>query len=393
MKPFANRGMKLPINLIAETAKRGKVLQKKGLDIISLNQGQPDFPTPEHIVYAAYNAARNGYTKYVPNHGIPELRKAVAEKLFNINKITYDPTDILITNGGALGVYLTNMALVESGTEVIAFEPYFGTYATSVTLAQGKFVTVPMQIKNGQFCISPDLLEQAITPNTKLIILNSPSNPTGSILTQEELEAVADIVLRHDLWVLSDEVYESIIYNSNKHISIASISKELVERTIIINSFSKSYSMTGWRLGYIASKNPQLIKIMSDIYHLSARCATSFVQYAGLAALTGPQDALYTMVAEYERRRDFVVEKLSEIRGFNCTKPKGSFYVFVDVSDYNMDSISFCNRLLEEAKVAVTPGKYFGKNCDKHLRLSFASSMQLLEEGIYRIKKTVESWL
>jgi len=392
MKPFARRGLNLPANLIAAATKRGNELRQEGLDVIFLTQGQPDFPTPEHIVTAAFAALQKGYTKYVPNQGIPELRKAVAEKLTKTHNVNYNPEDVIITNGGALGIFLTNMALVEPGAEVIALEPYFGTYAKSVALTQGNFVSIPMTVEKGRFALNPQLLERAITEKTRLIILNSPCNPTGSMFTREELETIAEIVLKYDLWVLSDEVYEAIVYDDNKHISIVSIAPELAQRTIIVNSFSKTYSMTGWRLGYLAVKNARLLKIMSEVYHLSARCATSFVQHAGLAALTGPQDSVRNMVAEYTRRRNYIVDRLNAIRGLNCIKPQGAFYVFVDFSPYAMDSLTFCNRLLDEALVAVTPGKYFGPNCDHYFRLSFATSLSALEEGVTRIKRTLESW-
>ena len=357
-------------------------------EAVNLSVGQPDFDTPEHIVKAAKRALDEGYTQYTPGLGIPPLREAIARKVWKENKIKADPAkEIMVTVGAMEGIILTLLALVDPGDEVIISDPCYANYEAQVRLVNGMPVSVVAREVN-EFNMDPDEIEQAITKKTKLLIINSPANPTGAVLLQSDLEAIAEIAQRHDLFVLSDEAYERLIYNGIEHISIARL-LGMKERTISVFTFSKTYAMTGWRMGYVVGPEKvieQMHKMQEDV----ASCIPGFVQQAGIVALDGPQGCVDEMVAEYDRRRGFVVQALNEIDGVTCLEPKGAFYAFPNISSFGRTSEEVAVFLLSESKVTCVPGTAFGPRGEGHLRISYASSMGQLEEGMERIKEGVK---
>ena len=366
---------------------KARAMAAQGLDVINLGGGEPDFDTPPHIVDAALEAIRQGHTHYVSSAGLRELRAAIADKLREENGLEFDPdAEIIVTPGAKLALFAAIMATVDEGDEVLILDPAWVSYVPCVQLAGGVAVHVPLSTEDG-FRVTDAKLRQKLTPRAKLLILNSPSNPTGRVFTRQELETIAKVALENDLLVLSDEIYEKILYDGHEHISIGSL-PDMLDRTIVINGFSKAYAMTGWRLGYVAVKGP-LAKEMLKVQQHSATCASSFTQYAGIAALAGPQDAVSLMVEEYRRRRDFITAGLNSLPGISCHQPEGAFYAFPNVSATGMSSIEFADMLLSEVKVAVTPGVAFGDSGEGHIRISFANSTQLLEKAIERMRKVL----
>jgi len=363
---------------------RARSMARQGVDVINLGSGDPDFDTPSHIVEAALEAIRSGYTHYVSSTGIAELRTAIAEKLRRENGLDFDPdSEIIVTPGGKLALFAAVMATVDKGDEVLILDPAWVSYVPCVQLAGGVAVHVPLS-KVDNFRVTEAGLQARLTSRCKLLILNSPNNPTGRVLTPVELAAIANVALAHNLWVLSDEIYEKILFDGHEHISVGSL-PDMLDRTIIINGFSKTYAMTGWRLGYVAAK-ARLAQEILKIQQHSVTCAGSFTQYAGTAALTGPQDAVLHMVEEYKRRRDIITEGLNSLPGVSCHLPEGTFYAFPDISGTGMSSMEFADMLLSQAKVAVTPGIAFRKSGQGHVRLSFANSTQLIEAAIERMR-------
>jgi len=363
---------------------KARALKQQGVDIMDLGGGDPDFDTPEHIQQAAIEAMRSGFTHYVASSGIPQLRKAIARKLAQENGVEVDPDKgIIVTPGGKLALYATVMALLNEGDEVILPEPAWVTYRPVIQLAGGTTVPLNLTAENG-FCITDDMLKAAITPKSKLILLNSPSNPTGKVLTRGELEIIAAAARENDLYVVTDEMYEKIIFDGRQHISIASL-PGMAERTVVLNGHSKAFAMTGWRLGYLAGP-PALVKEIGKIQEQTATCAPSFVQIGGVAALEGPQEPVARMTAEYERRRNFFVEMLNEIPHVSCFKPEGAFYAFPKF-DLGLNSIQLADMLLEKARVAGTPGSAFGAAGEGHVRFSFATSPEVLETAAKRIRE------
>jgi aspartate aminotransferase len=336
-------------------------------------------------------AIRSGHTHYVSSAGTAELRTAIAEKLRKENGLDFDPdSEIIVTPGGKLALFAAVMATVDEGDEVLILDPAWVSYVPCVQLAGGVPVHVPLRRtlgKEDNFRVTETGLRAKLTSRSKLLIVNSPNNPTGRVLTPQELATIADVALAHNLWVLSDEIYETILFDGHEHISVGSL-PDMLDRTIIINGFSKSYAMTGWRLGYVAAK-ARLAQEILKIQQHSVTCAGSFTQYAGTAALTGPQDAVSQMVEEYRKRRDIITEGLNSLPGVSCHLPEGTFYAFPDISGTGMSSMEFADMLLSEARVAVTPGIAFGQSAEGHVRFSFANSTQLIEKAIERMRAVV----
>jgi len=368
-----------------EITAKAKALRAQGVDVIGFGAGEPDFDTPQHIKDALYQAVEDGFIYYTPSPGIPELREAIAEKLKRDNKIDYAVDEVIVTPGAKQALFEAVMALVNPGDEVLIPAPYWVSYVPMCQIAGARAVAVPTAMEHG-FRVSAKDLASQITEKTRLLILNSPSNPTGAVVDRKGLSEIADLCIKEDIIVISDEIYEHMIYDA-EHVSIGSL-PEMRERTVTVNGFSKAYSMTGWRLGYAAAPKG-IIKPMSNLQGHSVSNATSFVQKAGVAALRESQDCVVEMTAEFRRRRDRIVELLNEIPGVECPRPDGAFYVFADFSSVEPDSVKFAGMLLDEAGVAVVPGVAFGDAGEGFLRLSYATSMEKIEEGIARINKVV----
>jgi aspartate aminotransferase len=367
---------------ISDKAKR---LKAAGLDVCDFSVGEPDFVTPAHIRDAAKAALDAGKTKYAPTAGLPELRDRIAEKLSEENGLTYPSDQILVTTGGKQALYNSMMAILNPGDEVVIPAPYWVTYPEIVKLAGATPVPIPTPAAAG-FKVSARQLEAAITPRTRAMILNSPANPTGAVYTRAELDALAEVVLAHDLVVIADEIYEKLIYNGQAHVSFASLDPRLENQTLTCNGFSKAYAATGWRLGYVAGPKP-VIQAAKAIQSHSTSGANTFAQYGAVTALTGPQDAIAQMRETFQTRRDLIVAEVGAIPGVECRKPQGAFYVFPDISSTGLDSLTFCEQLLEEAHVAAVPGIAFG--ADAHIRLSYATDLETIRQGIARLRDFV----
>ena len=362
-----------------------KEMKKNGEDVCSFSAGEPDFDTPTHIKAAAKKALDEGKTRYGPAAGEPGLRKAIAEKLLRDNQLAYNADNIIVTNGGKQSLYNLIMALIEAGDEVIIPAPYWLSYPEMVTLAGGTSVIVNTSLEN-HYKITPEQLEAAITPKTKLFVLNSPSNPTGIVYTPEEIAALAKIVVEKDILVVSDEIYEKILYDGAIHRSIASFGPEIFQRSIISNGFAKAFSMTGWRVGYIAGP-VEIVKAMTKIQGHSTSNVCTFAQYGAIAALESPQDCIEEMVKAFSERRQYILERVRAIPGLNCPTPNGAFYVFIDISQTGLKSRDFCQKLLKTQKVAAIPGIAFG--ADDCIRLSYATDLKTIEKGFDRIDKFI----
>ncbi len=379
-----------PSSTLAITAK-AKELKEAGKDIIGLGAGEPDFNTPENIMKAAVDAMHAGYTKYTPSGGLPALKKAIIDKLIRDNQLTYTANEIIVCIGAKHALYTLFQVILDEGDEVIIPTPYWVSYPEQVKLADG----VPVYVEGteaNEFKITPEQLEYTITSKTKAVIINSPSNPTGMIYSKEELAAIGDVCLKHNILVISDEIYEHLVYGGHTHVSIAQISPELKAQTIIINGVSKSHSMTGWRIGYAAG-NKEIIRAMTDLASHSTSNPTSIAQYATIEAYNGSQNAVTEMRTAFEDRLNKIYDKVVAIEGFTCIKPQGAFYLFVNASEaakklgYNSVE-DFSTALLEEANVAVIPGSGFG--ADDYIRLSYATSLEALEKAVARIAEFVK---
>ncbi|MFC1963393.1 pyridoxal phosphate-dependent aminotransferase [Chloroflexota bacterium] len=364
-------------------------MKRKGLDIIELQTGDPDFTTPNHIIQAAYEAMQQGYTHYVSSRGLLELREVIEKKLWNENRIKSEPEgEILITPGAIHAVFAAISATINPGDEVIIPDPCWVAYPGCIALSGGIAVRIPCQ--KGSLEIDMERLNEAITPRTKLLILNYPSNPTGMSLTLDQLKYISKLSIKHNLLVLADEIYEKILYKGSKHYSIASI-EGMGERTITINGFSKTYAMTGWRIGY-ACANKRIIAQMLKVQQYSVTCANAFVQKAALVALKGSQECVQNMVEEYDKRRQLIIVGLNEIDGISCPQPQGTFYAFADISQLGMSAIEAADFLLDRAKVGVVPGSAYGPSGENYLRFSFANSMENIEKALQRIEKVITEW-
>lgn len=359
---------------------------RKGL--VSFGIGEPDFVTPIHIREEAKKALDEGYTRYTPNLGFPELREAISIKLKQKNKVPITPDEVVVTSGGTEALFFAFYTLLNPGDEVIIPDPGFVAYESQVFLAGG----IPIHLSlRGESNFHPDLeeLKGCITSKTKAILLNSPSNPTGAAFDEKELLAIAQLAQENDIFIISDELYEDIIYDSARHTSIASF-PGMKERTISIFGFSKSYAMTGWRLAYFATE-ADLVKEMTKLLQNTAVCANSIAQRAGLAAIQGSQDCVTKMFTAYNERRNVLTKGINEIQGLSCQAPEGTFYTFVNIKETGMTSEELSMYLLEECKVVTVPGTAFGKQGEGYIRLSFATSLDMIKEGIKRIKKGIEN--
>ncbi len=360
-----------------------KEMKKQGIDVISFGIGEPDFPTPTNIKEAAKRAIDENFTKYTPGSGIPELKEAIVKKFKEDNNLDYETSQILISTGAKQCLYNVMQAILNKGDEAILFSPYWVSYIEQIKLADA----IPIIVKtNKDFKIDFNELTEKITEKTKLILINSPNNPTGVVFSKEELKRLADIAVQKNIYIISDEVYEKLIYEG-KHISIASFNDKIKELTITINGVSKAYSMTGWRIGYCAG-NKDIIKAAANIQDQSTSCPNSIAQKAALEALNGNQDAVKEMRDEFMKRRDYIVKRLNEIDGIECNVPHGAFYVLPKVSKLYKgkikDSTSFATALLEKANIAVVPGVAFGD--DNYIRFSYATSINKIKEGMDRFE-------
>ncbi|MBD1939286.1 pyridoxal phosphate-dependent aminotransferase [Microcoleus sp. FACHB-68] len=386
MKLAARVGQVAPSLTLAIAAK-AKAMKAEGIDICSFSAGEPDFDTPAHIKAAAKQALDAGKTKYGPAAGEPKLREAIARKLKKDNGLDYAPENVVVTNGGKHSLYNLMMALLDPGEEVIIPAPYWLSYPEMVKLASGVPVIIHATAESN-YKITPAQLREAITPKTRLFILNSPSNPTGMVYTPDEIRALAEVVVEKDILVVSDEIYEKIIYAGVEHLSIGSIGKEIFDRTIISSGFAKAYSMTGWRLGYLAGPL-DLIKAVTTLQSHSTSNVCTFAQYGAIAALEESQDCVEEMRQAFAERRQVMYELLNAIPGLNCPKPDGAFYLLPNISKTGLKSLEFCDGLLESQQVAVIPGIAFG--ADDCIRLSYATDMATIETGMSRLEAFVRS--
>lgn len=386
MKLASRVGQVTPSLTLAIDSK-AKAMKAEGIDVCSFSAGEPDFDTPQHVKDAAKLALDRGKTRYGPAAGEPKLRDAIAQKLHNDNHLTYQRENIIVTNGGKHSLFNLMLALIEPGDEVIIPAPFWLSYPEMVKIAGGTPVIVDTTQESG-YKITPDQLRQAITPQTKLFVLNSPSNPTGMVYAPDEIRALAEVVVESDILVVSDEIYEKILYDGAEHLSIGAVSEEAFKRTIISNGFAKAYSMTGWRVGYLAGPL-ELIKATITIQSHATSNVCTFAQYGAIAALENSQDFVQQMLDAFIGRRKFILERISSIPNLSCPKPDGAFYVFIDIGKTGRTSIDFCKDLLEKQNVAAVPGIAFGT--DQCIRLSYATDMTTIETGLDRLDKFVRS--
>jgi len=369
-----------PSSTLAITAK-AKKLKSEGGDVVNLAAGEPDFDTPDFIKNAAIEAINKGFTKYTPTTGIPELKKLICEKFKKDNSLDYQPNQIVVSCGAKHSIFNALFALIGKTDEVLIPSPYWVSYPEMVTLCDGRPYFINTLPKNN-FKITAEELERHIDSKTKAIILNSPSNPTGAVYNIEELSQIAKICVENKIFVISDEIYEKLIYDNLKHVSIAGLGEDIYGLTITVNGLSKSFSMTGWRIGYLAGP-VDVVEAISKLQDHSTSNPTSISQKAGVAALSAPDDFSRKMCQEFQRRRNYVIERLKQIKKINFTLPQGAFYIFCDISKTRLDSLTFANRLLEETLVALIPGAGFGR--DDYIRISFATNLEELEKGMDRI--------
>ena len=370
------------LNGIEESAtiKMGQIakkLQAEGKEVLNFSLGEPDFKTPEHICEAAKRALDLGYTHYVSSAGIDELREEIAKKIREENKVDASMENVIVTPGAKQAIYELMMSVLDDGDEVILLDPAWVTFESAVKIAGG----VPKWVTRVEESVKYESLESAVSKNTKVIVINSPNNPAGYVLSDNELKEIAEFAVEHDLLVLSDEIYEKIIYG-RRHVSIASFDN-MRARTVIINGFSKTYAMTGWRIGY-AIAPPEIVKGMLKIQQHSVTCASSISQFAALTALRSSQDCVKEMVEEFKRRKDVIVQRLNEVE-LQCLNPEGAFYAFVNTSNHGND-VEFTERLLKEAYIVVTPGSAFGLAGKNYVRFSFAASIEDILEGMKRME-------
>jgi len=361
-----------------------KQLEREGREVIHMEVGEPDFETPEHIKRAAREALARGATKYTPSAGIPELREAIAEHLKG-KGVPATTKEVLVTPGAKHAIFCAMAAALDPGDEVLIPSPCW-TYE-GIALVAGAKPTYIETIQANEFRLKVEDVQEELTSRTRMLVLNYPNNPTGTTATKQDLRALADLAVDHKFWVLSDDIYDCLVYEGEQ-VSIASLPR-MHERTIYINGFSKAYAMTGWRLGYAVAP-AELIQEMIKIQQASTSCAAAFVQAAGVAALRGPQGCVSEMRKEYRKRRDVIVEGLNSIEGFKCIKPRGAFYVFPNIKELNMKSPELCERLLQAAGVAAVPGSEFGPYGEGHVRFSYATSMQNIKKAIERIGAAIE---
>ena len=384
----ASRMEALPFSEIRVMMEKATQMQKNGEDVIHMEIGRPDFDTPEVIKQAAYKSLENGNVFYTSNYGTPELRQAIADKLKRDNGIDYKAEEILVTIGVGEGTYAAVAAFTEPGDEILVPDPVWLNYIHVPHF----FGAVPVSYKlreENDYQIDLDEIEGLITSKTRMLVINTPGNPTGVVQSQETLEKLAEIAKKHDLIVVSDEIYEKLVYDGARHVSIAAL-PGMKERTITLNGFSKCYSMTGWRLGYVAAP-VEFIKAMVRVHAYINTCAPSFVQEAGITALEKAEPDVQEMVKEYQRRRDYTVSAINAIDGLSCKTPGGAFYIFVNIKELGKTSAEMTDYLLDTAKIAAVPGSAFGPQGEGYIRLSYACSYERIVEAMDRLKKAVEA--
>jgi aspartate aminotransferase len=380
---ISQRAASLSPSLTLAIDAKAKQMKAEGQDVVGFGAGEPDFDTPQHIKDACAKALAAGFTKYTPSSGIPELRQAIADKFKRDNGLGYKPSQIIVSCGGKHSCFNTVMATCQEGDEVIIPAPYWLSYPEMVKLAGAQPVIIETTDQT-EFKVTAGQLRNAIGPRTRLFILNSPSNPTGSVYSPDELRALGDVCVEKGVLIMSDEIYEHLLYDGAVHRSIAGFSQAHYDHTIVVHGFAKAWSMTGWRLGFLAAPEP-VAKAIDALQSHSTSNPTSFAQKGALAALTGPQDHLERWLAEYNKRRSYAHQRLNSIPGISCVNSKGAFYLFPNVSRLGLKSTAFCARLLEQEKVASVPGIAFG--ADDYIRISYATSLANIEKGLDRLER------
>ncbi|MEO6053396.1 MAG: pyridoxal phosphate-dependent aminotransferase [Chthoniobacterales bacterium] len=361
---------------------KAKAMKAEGIDVCGFGAGEPDFDTPEHIKAAAIASLEAGFTKYTPSSGMPELREAIAEKFATDNGLTYKSSQIIVSNGAKQSCFNVFLACCQPGDEVIIPAPYWLSYPEMVRMAGAEPVFVQTKEENS-WKITAEEFENAMTPRTKMIVLNTPGNPTGSVYTREELAALVEVAATEDIIILSDEIYEKLVYDGTEHVSVASISQEAYDLTVTVNGFSKAYAMTGWRLGYLGAPEP-IARAIDSLQSHSTSNPCSFSQKGGLAALKGDQQPVIDMREEFNLRREYMYDRLSKIAGITAVKPLGAFYVLANISKLGLTSQNFADRILSKANVAVVPGIAFGD--DRTIRFSYATSLDVIKKGLDRFE-------
>lgn len=380
---LAARVSELTPSLTLSIDSKAKALRAEGVEVYSFGAGEPDFDTPDHIKAAAIEALNAGFTKYTPSSGTPELRAAISEKFRRDNGLEYKPGEIIVSNGAKHSCFNAIMAVCGEGDEVIIPAPYWLSYPEMVRLAGAEPVIVQTTAENG-WKMTPQQFEEAMSPRTKLVIINSPGNPTGAVYTKEELRALVEVAADEEIMILSDEIYESLTYDGAQHVSVASLTPEAKDLTITVNGFSKAYAMTGWRLGYLGAPE-KIAKAIDSMQSHATSGPCSFAQKGGLAALTGSQQCITDMREEFNIRREYMHERLSAIPNVSALKPHGAFYMLADISGLGMTSTNFADRLLSKASVAVVPGIAFGD--DRVVRLSYATGLDVIKPGLDRFEE------
>jgi len=377
------------VGLIKPSAIRRMLELSAGMEnVVHLEQGEPDFTTPKHILEAAVEALEKGFTHYTETNGMLELRQAIAEKLEKENDIDADPqTEVTVTSGSQEAMLIAALGFLNKGDEALILDPYYPAYFEDVLIAEAQPVTVPLDEGKG-YEIELGALESKVTKRTKMIWMCNPSNPTGHVFSKQDLEIIANVALKHNLIVLVDEIYEKIVYDSVRHISIGSL-PGMENRTVTVNGFSKAYAMTGWRIGYVVA-GKKLSGTLRKLHYYAVLCPNAISQKAAFAALIGPQDCVQEMVTEYTRRRELVLNELEKIESLSYTIPKGAFYVFPNFTSYEKSDETFATRLLKEARVVTAPGSGFGKAGEGHLRISYSVSYEQVKEGMERIKRFLQ---
>jgi aspartate aminotransferase len=379
---ISSRAAQLTPSLTLSIDSKAKAMKSEGIDVCGFGAGEPDFDTPDHIKAAAIAALEAGFTKYTPSGGLPELRQAIAEKLEADNQLKYRPSQIIVSSGAKHSCYNAILATCQAGDEVLIPSPYWVSYPDMVRLAGAEPVIVATTERNRWKMRASDF-ENAMTPRTKMLILNSPGNPTGSVYTREELEGIVEVAAEEDIYILSDEIYEKLVYDDVKHVSIASLSQEAYDLTITVNGFSKAYAMTGWRLGYMAASEA-VAKAVDNIQSHSTSHPCSFAQKGAVAALKGDQQPLADMRDEFSMRRNYMYDRITKIPNITAVRPEGAFYILVNISQLGLSSQNFADRLLSKANVAVIPGIAFGD--DRTVRLSYATSIDVIKKGLDRFQ-------
>jgi aspartate aminotransferase len=380
---LSSHAVQLTPSLTLAIDSKAKAMRAEGIDVCGFGAGEPDFDTPEHIKEAAIKALQEGFTKYTPSAGLPELRTAISEKFSKDNSIDYKPNQVIVSNGAKQSCFNAILACCEPGDEVIIPAPYWLSYPDMVKLVGAEPVIVQTKASNA-YKMTAEEFENAMTPRTKMVIINSPGNPTGSVYTREELEALVEVALTEDIFILSDEIYEKLIYDDASHVSVASLSKEAYDLTITVNGFSKAYAMTGWRLGYLGAPD-HIAKVIDSLQSHSTSGPNSFAQKGAVAALKGSQQCVTDMRDEFNVRREYMYERLAAIPNVSTVKPLGAFYMLADISKFGLSSTNFADRLLSKAEVAVVPGVAFGD--DKTVRLSYATDLETIKTGLDRIEQ------